>query len=38
MRSSGNARADQTHAMMQDLADHWGLIVFPGATIATVAL
>jgi len=53
MRSSGNARADQTHAMMQDLADHWGLvvvmgiasillgllaIVFPGATIVTVAL
>ena len=36
MRSSGNARADQTHAMMQDLADHWGLIVVMG--VASILL
>jgi uncharacterized membrane protein HdeD (DUF308 family) len=36
MRSSGSARADQTHAMMQDLADHWGLVVVMG--IASILL
>ena len=29
-------RADQTHAMMQDLADHWGLVVVMG--IASILL
>jgi uncharacterized membrane protein HdeD (DUF308 family) len=30
MSSSTNAAADQTHAMMKDVADHWGLIVVMG--------
>ncbi len=30
MTSSADAAADQTHAMMQDLADHWGLAVVMG--------
>jgi len=36
MRSTGSARADQTHAMMQDLADHWGLVAVMG--IASILL
>ena len=31
MTSSADAMADQTHTMMQDLADHWGLVVVMGA-------
>ena len=30
MSSSTNAAADQTHEMMKDVADHWGLIVVMG--------
>ena len=30
MTSSADAAADQTHAMMQDVADHWGLAVVMG--------
>ncbi len=30
MTSSADAAADQTHTMMQDLADHWGLAVVMG--------
>ena len=30
MTSSADAAADQTHAMMQDVADHWGLVVVMG--------
>ena len=30
MTSSMDATADQTHAMMQDVADHWGLAVVMG--------
>ena len=36
MRSTGSARADQTQAMMQDLADHWGLVAVMG--IASILL
>ena len=31
MTGSADAAADQTHVMMQDLADHWGLVVVMGA-------
>jgi uncharacterized membrane protein HdeD (DUF308 family) len=31
MSSSADATADQAHAMMKDVADHWGLIVVMGA-------
>ena len=30
MTSSADAAADQAHSMMQDLADHWGLVVVMG--------
>ena len=30
MTGSADTAADQTHVMMQDLADHWGLIVVMG--------
>ncbi len=30
MTSSADAAADQAHTMMQDLADHWGLVVVMG--------
>ncbi len=36
MSSSADTAADQTHAMMQDLADHWGLVVVMG--VASVVL
>jgi uncharacterized membrane protein HdeD (DUF308 family) len=36
MTSSADAAADQTHAMMQDLADHWGLAVVMG--VASIVL
>ena len=36
MSSSADAAADQTHTMMQDLADHWGLVVAMG--VASVVL
>jgi uncharacterized membrane protein HdeD (DUF308 family) len=36
MSSSVDATADQTHAMMQDVADHWGLAVAMG--VASIVL
>lgn len=36
MSSSADAAADQTHAMMQDIADHWGLLVVMG--VASIVL
>jgi uncharacterized membrane protein HdeD (DUF308 family) len=36
MSSSADATADQTHAMMQDAADHWGLAVVMG--VASIVL
>jgi len=30
MTCSADAAADQAHSMMQDLADHWGLVVVMG--------
>ena len=36
MTSSMDATADQTHAMMQDVADHWGLAVVMG--VASIVL
>jgi uncharacterized membrane protein HdeD (DUF308 family) len=36
MSSSVDATADQTHAMMQDVADHWGLAVVMG--VASILL
>jgi uncharacterized membrane protein HdeD (DUF308 family) len=38
MTSSADAAADQTHAMMQDLADHWGLVVAMGAASIVLGL
>jgi uncharacterized membrane protein HdeD (DUF308 family) len=38
MSSSANAAADQTHAMMQDLADHWGLVVVMGVVSILLGL
>ena len=36
MTTTADATADQAHAMMQDLADHWGLVVAMG--VASVVL
>ena len=36
MASSADAAADQAHTMMQDLADHWGLVAAMG--VASVIL
>jgi uncharacterized membrane protein HdeD (DUF308 family) len=36
MSSSADATVDQTHAMMQDIADHWGLLVVMG--VASIVL
>jgi uncharacterized membrane protein HdeD (DUF308 family) len=36
MTSTADATADQTHAMMQDVADHWGLAVVMG--VASIIL
>ena len=36
MSSSADATADQAHAMMQDVADHWGLAVVMG--VASIVL
>jgi uncharacterized membrane protein HdeD (DUF308 family) len=38
MTSSANAAADQTHAMMRDLADHWGLVVVMGVLSIVLGL
>ncbi len=38
MSSSADAAADQTHAMMQDLADHWGLAVVMGVISIVIGL
>ena len=38
MSSSADAAADQTHAMMQDLADHWGLAVVMGVVSIVLGL
>jgi uncharacterized membrane protein HdeD (DUF308 family) len=40
MRMSGSmdATTDQTHAMMQDLADHWGLAVVMGVVSVVLGL
>ena len=35
--TSADAAADQTHKMMQDLADHWGLAVVMGASASSSA-
>jgi uncharacterized membrane protein HdeD (DUF308 family) len=36
MSTSGSAAADRTHAMMREIADHWGLVVLMG--VASVVL
>ena len=38
MSGSMDATADQTHAMMQDLADHWGLAVVMGIVSIVLGL
>jgi uncharacterized membrane protein HdeD (DUF308 family) len=38
MSSSVDATADQTHAMMQDVADHWGLAVVMGVVSIVLGL
>jgi uncharacterized membrane protein HdeD (DUF308 family) len=38
MSSSVDAAADQTHTMMQDLADHWGLAVVMGVVSIILGL
>jgi uncharacterized membrane protein HdeD (DUF308 family) len=38
MSGSMDATADQTHAMMQDLADHWGLAVVMGIVSVILGL
>jgi uncharacterized membrane protein HdeD (DUF308 family) len=38
MTSSMDAAADQTHVMMQDLADHWGLAVVLGVVSIVLGL
>jgi len=38
MSGSADAAADQTHAMMQDLADHWGLAVVMGVVSIVLGL
>ena len=38
MISSADAAADQTHAMMQDVADHWGLVVVMGVLSVVLGL
>jgi uncharacterized membrane protein HdeD (DUF308 family) len=38
MSRSADAAADQTHAMMQDLADHWGLAVVMGVVSIILGL
>ena len=38
MSGSMDATADQTHAMMQDLADHWGLAVVMGVVSIVLGL
>ena len=38
MSGSMDATADQTHAMMQDVADHWGLAVFMGVVSVVLGL
>jgi uncharacterized membrane protein HdeD (DUF308 family) len=38
MTSSMDATADQTHAMMQDVADHWGLAVVMGVVSIVIGV
>jgi uncharacterized membrane protein HdeD (DUF308 family) len=38
MSSSADVAADQTHAMMQDMADHWGLAVVMGVLSIIIGL
>jgi uncharacterized membrane protein HdeD (DUF308 family) len=38
MTSSTSAAADQTHEIMKDLADHWGLVVVMGALSIALGL
>jgi uncharacterized membrane protein HdeD (DUF308 family) len=38
MTSSADAAADQTHAMMGDLADHWGFVVVMGVLSIVIGL
>jgi uncharacterized membrane protein HdeD (DUF308 family) len=38
MTSSADAAANQTHAMMKDLADHWGLVVVMGVLSIVIGL
>jgi uncharacterized membrane protein HdeD (DUF308 family) len=38
MTSSADAAANQTHTMMQDLADHWGLVVLMGVLSIVIGL
>lgn len=38
MTSSATAAADQAHGMLQDIADHWGLVVLMGVLSIAIGL
>jgi uncharacterized membrane protein HdeD (DUF308 family) len=38
MTGSATAAADQTHGMLQDIADHWGLLVLMGVLSIAIGL